>query len=356
MKVVRQKANEKSSKASEKSSKASEKLTEKAGEKSVGNENQGMIVTWDDVLCRPVYITPPPAATPASSSSSVSSTLDGAADEVVIGFQEKKDGKILDDRNNNGVKKEVGKSHGQRYYGSRSMQRAKGRVWDSNGDDVYSLNCSKRDAARLVDENEKMSQDLKMDEIDTSNKENIDPSFKGKHRLSALKNRSFNQALKPFCKKRKSMLVEKNTDNDDFEYNENDSRQRTRNDKPTCASSLSQPSSNTSLYDAKAYFDHLDANHALKISSSDLNASNQKEMNLNKSCMRRTLRPINYKCPKINKEYKDYCATSNDCNLTPLPLKQFVARRFKSAVPIGGSAKDIRICDGMLDEISVKND
>ena len=194
LKVVRQKA-------SEKSSKASEKLTEKVSEKSVGNENQGMIVTWDDVLCRPVYITPPPAATPASSSSSVGSSLDGAADEVVIGCQEKKDGKILDDC----VKKEVGKSHGQRYYGSRSMQRAKGRVWDSNGDDVYS--------AGLVDENEK---DLKMDEIDTSNKENIDPSFKGKHRLSALKNRSFNQALKPLaCKKRKSMLV----DNDDFEYN-----------------------------------------------------------------------------------------------------------------------------------------
>jgi len=168
-------------------------------------------------------------------------------------------------------------------------------------------------------------------------KENIDPNPK-QRKSKRLSKRVMRKQSKEDLKKRDGNQSKINhTTVDDFEYSiENETHTLTPN-------LVLQPSSNTSLSAAKAYFDQLDSKHVLKVSSE------MSSPRISHPCVR-TMRKIDYNCPQLLKDYDEYCKTSQECNLSPLSLKRYTTWRNQSIFPIGGNSKQMRICDGMLDE------
>ena len=167
---------------------------------------------------------------------------------------------------------------------------------------------------------------VKQMEVD---KENIDPSPKQR------KSKRLSKATRKQNKKGLSNRIEPRTE--DFEYFSD-----TEGKKITCKA-VSQPSFNTDLSAAKAYFDQLDSNHILKVSSKLVSPK------VSYPCVR-TIRKVDYKCPQLLQEYEEYCKRSKECNFSPLPLKSYTSWRNQNIFPVGGYSKEMRICDGMLDD------
>ena len=84
---------------------------------------------------------------------------------------------------------------------------------------------------------------------------------------------------------------------------------------------LHQPNSNTSLRDAKRFFERLDATQELTLDSSDTPVATSK-------VIRRTnRRQISQSSPTVLHDYQDYQKCSNESGVTPLSLPNFLKSR-----------------------------
>jgi hypothetical protein len=82
---------------------------------------------------------------------------------------------------------------------------------------------------------------------------------------------------------------------------------------------LQQPSCNTSLLEARAFFERLDATQELKCDSSETPQVSSKAF--------RTSRNLHLSSPGISKEYQAYARASNESGVTPLSIKEYAVNR-----------------------------
>jgi hypothetical protein len=82
---------------------------------------------------------------------------------------------------------------------------------------------------------------------------------------------------------------------------------------------LQQPSCNTSLLEARAFFERLDATQELKCDSSDTPQVSSKAF--------RTSRNLHLSSPGLSKEYQAYARASNESGVTPLSIKEYAGYR-----------------------------
>jgi hypothetical protein len=97
---------------------------------------------------------------------------------------------------------------------------------------------------------------------------------------------------------------------------------------------LHQPSSNTSLLEAKSFFERLDATQELKLDSSDTPVATSK-------VSRTSRRQISCSSPTVLQDYQAYMQCSNESGVTPLSLPNFLKSR---------SIHKSELYDGFLDD------
>ena len=102
---------------------------------------------------------------------------------------------------------------------------------------------------------------------------------------------------------------------------------------------IPQPSHKTPLTVARAFFEDLDKNEVLTVSSNnDTTTSNIKRDPI------RTKRSVNLADPKLQKQYSMYCNAARDNGVPPIDLKEFVKSR-------GNFFQTLGMFDGILEEI-----
>ena len=103
---------------------------------------------------------------------------------------------------------------------------------------------------------------------------------------------------------------------------------------------IPQPSHKTPLTVARAFFEDLDKNEVLTLSSNN-------DATTNHSMKRdpiRTKRSVNLADPKLQKQYSLYCTAARDNGVPPIDLKEFVKSR-------GNFFQTLGMFDGILEEI-----
>jgi len=102
-----------------------------------------------------------------------------------------------------------------------------------------------------------------------------------------------------------------------------------------------QPSSHTSLSDAKAFFAQLDATEELTIDTSKNKDDRRSKCSQNNRCVR-TVRKRNLSDPSLLNDYASYRRASKESGLVPLALQMF-------AICQSDHFDKRRICDGLLE-------
>jgi hypothetical protein len=97
---------------------------------------------------------------------------------------------------------------------------------------------------------------------------------------------------------------------------------------------LHQPSSNTSLLEARSFYERLDATEELKLDSSDTPVATSK-------VSRTSRRQISCSSPTVLQDYEAYMQCSNESGVTPLSLPNFLRSR---------SIHKSELYDGFLDD------
>lgn len=108
----------------------------------------------------------------------------------------------------------------------------------------------------------------------------------------------------------------------------------------TVALSLSQPSSNTSLEDARSFFAQLDANQPLNLDHSETASAEKQKQPCIRTRRRGTAEVTD---PLVHKEYNEYVAACQESGLAPRPVHEMLHHKstfFRTTV----------IYDGFLDE------
>ena len=98
---------------------------------------------------------------------------------------------------------------------------------------------------------------------------------------------------------------------------------------------LHQPGSNTSLVEARSFFELLDATEELKVDSSDTPVAPSRVV--------RTSRPLSITSPGIQREYQNYATASRESEVSPLSIQAFAVNR-------AAFFRKSEIYDGFLDE------
>jgi hypothetical protein len=97
-----------------------------------------------------------------------------------------------------------------------------------------------------------------------------------------------------------------------------------------------QPSSNTSLVAARAFFEKLDTTQKLVFDKSNSKSP------IGHACVR-TTRDANMQCPQLQDEYANYCVATKESGVEPLELTEYVSHRSTHFRKLG-------MYDGLLDE------